>query len=249
MRRVLRFFLFIIIISLNFLLVKWRNSESWCSAPPPVLILLDQFLNAVFYSAWRSLELNCAVLLQLRIGCAGDHLHPRQLVYLLGEDVVLLGLCDPLPLAAAGPPVQLSVRIQASPLADQTPLSVLPSRLRQRLTLSVRGRAGGRPTGRDADAGSDGSESAPHGRGFSGVGGHRGQVSKTHSAVRRTNQRAQSSAACWYVKNWIKTWCRRLDTMKQTTDEDLTVVWKHTHRIAKGIRGGEHSLLIMWEFQ
>lgn len=49
------------------------------------------------------------VLLQLRVGGAGDHLHPRQLVHLLGEDVVLLGLCPPLPLAAAGPPVQLPV--------------------------------------------------------------------------------------------------------------------------------------------
>ncbi len=45
-------------------------------------------------------------------------------------------------------------------------------------------------------------------------GGHRGQGSKTHSAVRRTNQRAQCSVPCWYVKNWIKPWCHRLDTMK-----------------------------------
>lgn len=89
------------------------------------------------------------VLLQLRVSGAGDHLHPRQLVYLLGEDVVLLGLCHPLPLAAAGPSVQLPERIQASPLAHQTARGVLPPRLRQRLTPSASGagqgsRCGGR---------------------------------------------------------------------------------------------------------
>lgn len=72
---------------------------------------------------------------QLRVSSAGDHLHPRQLVYLLGEDVVLLGLCDPLSLAPAGPFVQLSERIQTSALAHQTPLNVVPPRHRQCLTL------------------------------------------------------------------------------------------------------------------
>lgn len=102
-----------------------------------ILIIFDHFLSTA-----PSMESHCVVLLQLRIGSVGDHLHPRQLVYLLGEDVVLLGLCHPLPLAAAGPSVQLSVWIQTSPLAHQTPHSVLPSRLCQRLTLSARGQEG-----------------------------------------------------------------------------------------------------------
>lgn len=84
--------------------------------------------------------LDCVVLLQLRISSAGDHLHPWQLVYLLGEDVILLGLCHPLPVAAARSSVQLSVPVQTSPLTHQTPLSVLPSCLCQRLTHTAKGR-------------------------------------------------------------------------------------------------------------
>lgn len=83
--------------------------------------------------------LNCVAPLQLWISSAGDHLHPWQLVYLLGEDVILLGLCHPLPVAAARSSVQLSVPVQTSPLTHQTPLSVLPSRLCQRLTHAVKG--------------------------------------------------------------------------------------------------------------
>lgn len=152
-----------------------------------ILIIFDHFLSTA-----PSMESHCVVLLQLRIGSVGDHLHPRQLVYLLGEDVVLLGLCHPLPLAAAGPSVQLSVWIQTSPLAHQTPHSVLPSRLCQRLTLSARGQEG---RGREVRWLRPPTPPAvPPQEGSFRSGGHRGQVSKTHGAVRRTNQSAHCSA-------------------------------------------------------
>lgn len=129
--------------------------------------------------------------LQLRIGGAGDHLHPRQLVHLLGEDVIVLGLRHPLPVAAAGPTVQLSGRVQASPLAHQTPLGLLPPRLRQRVTRPPleESQQGEMQTGasgwplllRHASAG-----------GREPTGGDR--KSETHGAVRGTNQ---LSACSW----------------------------------------------------
>lgn len=73
--------------------------------------------------------------LQLRVGRAGDHLHPRLLVHVLGEAVVLLGLCDPLPLAAAGSAVQLPARVQTSALTHQAALGILPPRLCQCMTM------------------------------------------------------------------------------------------------------------------
>lgn len=88
--------------------------------------------------------MNGGVLLQLRVSCAGDHLHPRLLVHLLGKDVVLLGLCDPLPLAAAGSSVQLPERVQAAAFSHQTSLRVQPARQCQRLTASVDSPPGGR---------------------------------------------------------------------------------------------------------
>lgn len=161
-------------------------------------LVIEQLLSlhSTLYSAIKqragllstapSMESNCVVLLQLRIGSVGDHLHPRQLVYLLGEDVVLLGLCHPLPLAAAGPSVQLSVRIQTSSLAHQTPPGVLPSRLCQRLTL-CEGAGGTRTRGQVTSP-------SPPQEGSFRSGGHRGQVSKTNGVVRRTNQSAHCSA-------------------------------------------------------
>lgn len=79
---------------------------------------------------------------QLRVGRAGDDLHPRQLVHLLGEDVVVLGLRHPLPVAAARPTVPLPGRVQASPLAHQAPPGLLPPRLRQRVTPPAGGGGG-----------------------------------------------------------------------------------------------------------